>query len=72
MAYIWLDNPRKNQNPVSSMPARAVIINNDNLDRLYSQSTQLEEAIRNGYDPTDEEKVWLNNAYELLLKTNNI
>jgi hypothetical protein len=70
MAYIWLDNPRKNQDPVSSMPARAVI-NNDNLDVLYSQSTQLEEAIRNGYTPTDEEKVWLNNAYELLLKNNN-
>jgi hypothetical protein len=71
MAYIWLDNLRKNQDPVSSMPARAVI-NNDNLDVLYSQSTQLEEAIRNGYTPTDEEKVWLNSAYELLLKTNNI
>lgn len=47
MAYIWLDNPRKNQNPVSSTP----------VGILYSQLTQLEEAIRNGYTPTDEEKV---------------
>ena len=62
MAYIWLDNPRKNQNPVSSTP----------VGILYSQLTQLEEAIRNGYTPTVEEKVWLNNAYELSLKPNDI
>ena len=55
MAYIWLDNPRKNQNPVSSTPAGI----------LHSQSTQLEEVIRNRYTLIDE-KVWLLNLSKLV------